>query len=150
MPKIREFLSIEQALIHALESLTDEDLKQTKKKKITFRDYADPDKYERNLTLRDAIEVDAALMKKNKGHPLLDTYNSILDIQIHGDNPKPKVERTLITMGERVGKLMGEVEKSMSEDSDSGEKISKEEKDKIYKAIKELEAKITSLKKSIE
>ena len=109
MPKIREFLSIEQALIHALESLTDEDLKQTKKKKITFRDYADPDKYERNLTLRDAIEVDAALMKKNKGHPLLDTYNSILDIQIHGDNPKPKVERTLITMGERVGTSINKV-----------------------------------------
>ena len=33
MPKIRDFLSIEQALIHALESLTDEDLKQTKKEK---------------------------------------------------------------------------------------------------------------------
>ena len=89
-------------------------------------------------------------MKKNKGHPLLDTYNSILDMQIHGDNQKPKVERTLITMGERVGKLMGEVEKSMSEESDSGEQISKSEKDNIYKAIKELEEKITTLKEAIK
>ena len=150
MPKIREFLSIEQALTHALENLADEDLKQTKKKKITFRDYADPDKHDRNITLRDAIEVDAALMKKNKGHPLLDVYNSILDIQLHGDNKNPKVERTLISMGERVGKLMGEVEKSMSEESDSGEEISKDEKDKIYKAIKELEEKITNLKSSLK
>ena len=150
MPKIREFLSIEQALTHALENLIDEDLKQTKKKKITFRDYADPDKHDRNITLRDAIEVDAALMKKNKGHPLLDVYNSILDIQLHGDNKNPKVERTLISMGERVGKLMGEVEKSMSEESDSGEEISKDEKDKIYKAIKELEEKITNLKSSLK
>ena len=150
MPKIREFLSIEQALTHALENLIDEDLKQTKKKKITFRDYADPDKHDRNITLRDAIEVDAALMKKNKGHPLLDVYNSILDIQLHVDNKNPKVERTLISMGERVGKLMGEVEKSMSEESDSGEEISKDEKDKIYKAIKELEEKITNLKSSLK
>ena len=53
-------------------------------------------------------------------------------------------------MGERVGKLMGEVEKSMSEESDSGEQISKSEKDNIYKAIKELEEKITTLKEAIK
>ena len=150
MPKIREFLTIEQALSHALKDLTDLDLSNTKKKKEAFNTYADPDKHDRNITLRDAIEVDAALMKKSKGHPLLDVYNSILDIQLHGDNKKPKVERTLIAMGERVGKLMGEVEKSMSEESDSGEEISKDEKDKIYKAIKELEEKITNLKSSLK
>ena len=150
MPKTREFLSLEQALTHALKELTDQDLLSTKKKKETFQVYADPAKHERNITLMDSVEVDVALMKKEKGHPLLDVYHSILELKLHGDNKKPKIERALITMGERVGKLMGEVEKSMSEDSDSGEKISKEEKDKIYKAIKELEAKITSLKKSIE
>ena len=89
-------------------------------------------------------------MKKSKGHPLLDVYHAILDLKLQGNNQKPKVERTLITMGERVGKLMGEVEKSMSEESDSGEKISKSEKDNIYRAIKELEEEITSLKEAIK
>ena len=150
MPKTRDFLTIEQALNHALKDLNDDDLLTTKKKKETFSVYADPDKHERNITLKDSIEVDAALMKKSKGHPLLDVYHTILDLQLQGNNQKPKVERTLITMGERVGKLMGEVEKSMSEESDSGEKISKSEKDNIYRAIKELEEKITSLKESIK
>ena len=150
MSKTRDFLSIEQALAHALKELADQDLLGTKKKKETFQVYADPAKHERNITLRDSVEVDAALMKKEKGHPLLDVYHSILDLKLHGDNKKPKIERTLITMGERVGKLMGEVEKSISEDGDSGQKITKEEKDKIYTAIKELEEKITSLKEAIQ
>ena len=68
MPKTREFLSIEQALTHALKELNDQDLLSTKKKKETFQVYADPAKHERNITLTDSIEVDIALMKKEKGH----------------------------------------------------------------------------------
>ena len=37
MPKTREFLSIEQALTHALKELTDQDLSSTKKKKETLQ-----------------------------------------------------------------------------------------------------------------
>ena len=99
MPKTRDFLTIEQALNHALKDLNDDDLLTTKKKKETFSVYADPDKHERNITLRDSIEVDAALMKKSKGHPLLDVYHYIR-LSVAGSNQKPKVERTLITMGE--------------------------------------------------
>ena len=87
------------------------------------------------ITLMDSVEVDVALMKKEKGHPLLDVYHSILELKLHGDNKK-RIERALITMGERVGKLMGEVEKSMSEESDSGEKIRKKRKIRFTKQLK--------------
>ena len=39
MPKIRDFLTIEQALSHALKDLTDLDLSNTKKKKEAFNFY---------------------------------------------------------------------------------------------------------------
>ena len=49
MAKIREFLSLEQALQHAIKNLSDEDLISTKKKKEDFRRYSDPDKPDRNI-----------------------------------------------------------------------------------------------------
>jgi hypothetical protein len=53
-------------------------------------------------------------------------------------------------MGERLGKLMGETEKAMDPSSPGGSALTKEEKDNLYKAIKEVEEKIASFKKSIE
>ena len=150
MPKTREFLTIEQALAYALKDLTDLDLSNTKKKKDAFNTYADPNKHDRNITLRDAIEVDISLMKKSKGHPLLDVYHAIMETALEGSNFKPNVTQSLLTMGERVGKLMGVTEQAMSPNSPSGQGFSKEEKDQIYKAIKELEEKITNLKSSIK
>ena len=49
----------------ALKDLTD-DSYNNKEKKETFNVYADPDKHERNITLRDSIEVDTALKEKQR------------------------------------------------------------------------------------
>ena len=150
MPKVRDFLTIEQALSRALEHLSDEDLQATKKKKVTFRDYADPSKQDRNITLKDTIDLDIALMKKGKGHPLFDVYHSIMEKALEGQNLKPDVTKTLLNMGERVGKLMGVTEKAMEPSSPGGSLISPKEKENIYDAIKDLEEKITNLKSSIK
>lgn len=45
---------------------------------------------------------------------------------------------------------MGETEKAMDPNSPGGAGLTKEEKDKIYKAIKEVEEKIANFKKAIE
>lgn len=150
MAKTRDFGSIEQALLHALKDLTDDDLLATKKKKEDFRRYSDPDKADRNISHIDSIDIDIALMKKGKGHPLLSAHEAMIEKALKGNNNKETITRSLLTMGERLGKLMGETEKAMDPSSPGGATITKDEKDKIYKAIKEMEEKITNFKKAIE
>ena len=50
----------------------------------------------------------------------------------------------------RIGKLTDVTEKALDPKSQSGSSVSNQEKDRIYKALKEVEAKIASLKKSID
>ena len=150
MAKTRDFGSIEQALLHALKDLTDDDLLATKKKKEDFRRYSDPDKADRNISHIDSIDIDIALMKKGKGHPLLSAHEAMIEKALKGNNNKETITRSLLTMGERLGKLMGETEKAMDPSGPGGATITKDEKDKIYKAIKEMEEKIANFKKAIE
>ena len=152
MPKkqIRDFLTIEQALSHALENLTENEiLENTKREKIHFTSYATPKEGDRNISHQDSINIDVALMKKNKGHPLLDVHQAIMDKAIEGSNQKPDISRSLLKMGDRLGKLMGITEAALDENSPGGSSISKAEKEEIYKAIAEVEEKIASLKKSL-
>ena len=55
MAKTRDFGSLEQALLHALKDLTDEDLAATKKKKEDLRRYSDPAKPDRQIPHVDSI-----------------------------------------------------------------------------------------------
>jgi len=150
MAKTREFLSLEQALLHALKDLTDEDLAATKKKKEDLRRYSDPDKADRNIPHIDSIDIDVALAKKGKGTPLLKAHQALIDKALEGNNNKESITHALLTMGDRLGHLMGETEKAMDPSSPGGEGLTKDEKDKIYKAIKEMEEKIANFKKAIE
>lgn len=149
--KIRDFLTIEQALSHALNELSEQDIfEATKRKKEHITQYADPAKGDRNISHLDSIQIDVALMKKGKGHPLLSVHQAIMDKAMEGHNQKASVTQTLLHMGERIGKLMGVTEKAMNPNSPGGTSINKIEKENIYEAIKEVEAKIALLKKSIE
>ena len=149
--KIRDFLTIEQALSHALNELSEQDVfEATKRKKEHITQYADPAKGDRNISHLDSIQIDVALMKKGKGHPLLSVHQAIMDKAMEGHNQKASITQTLLHMGERIGKLMGVTEKAMDPNSPGGVSINKIEKENIYEAIKEVEAKIALLKKSIE
>lgn len=152
MPKkqIRNFLSIEQALSYALEQLTENEiLENTKREKVHFIRYANPKEGDRNISHSDSINIDVALMKKNKGHPLLDVHQAIMDKAMEGSNQKPDITSTLLKMGDKLGKLMGVTEKALSENSPGGSNVDKIEKEEIYKAIAEVEAKIAALKESL-
>jgi len=150
MAKPRDFLSIEQALLHALKDLTDDDLKTTKRKREEFRKFTDQLKTEYNISHRDSVEIDIASAKKGRGRPMLKAHETMIDKALHGHNTKADIAQSLLRMGERLGTLMGVTEKALDPSSPGGSTISKEEKDNIYKAIKEVEAKIASLKESIE
>ena len=152
MPKkqVREFLSIEQALSFALEQLTENEiLENTRREKVNFIRYANPKEGDRNISHLDSINIDVALMKKNKGHPLLDVHQAIMDKAMEGSNQKPDISSSLLKMGDRLGKLMGVTEAALDINSPGGSSISKAEKEEIYKAIAEVEEKIAALKKSL-
>jgi len=150
MAKPRDFLSIEQALLHALKDLTDDDLKTTKRKREEFRKFTDQLKTEYNISHRDSVEIDIVSAKKDRGRPMLKAHEAMVDKALEGHNAKANITLSLLHIGERLGTLMGVTEKALDPSSPSGSAISKEEKDNIYKAIKEVEARIASLKKAIE
>ena len=150
MAKLRDFLSLEQALIHASKDLTDEDLKIIGKTREEIRRFSDPLKKDRQILHRDSIQIDVALAKKNKGTPILKAHEALIDKALEGQNTKAGIMQSLLHTGERLGRLMGVTEKALDPNSPSGSNISKDEKDKIYKTLKEVEEKIASLKKAIE
>ena len=150
MAKLRDFVSLEQALIHASKDLTDEELKKIGKTREDIRRFSDPSKTDRQILHRDSIQIDVALAKKNKGTPILKAHEALIDKALEGQNTKANIMQSLLHTGERLGRLMGVTEKALDPSSPGGSAISKEEKDKIYKALKEVEEKIASLKKSIE
>ena len=151
MTKIRDILSVEQALMQALQNLSDQDVKNsTNKSKSNFRKCADPEDKTTFLYQEDAIKLDIASMKNKKGHPLLTLHQTLIDKAMQHHNDTGSVTQSLLHMGERIGKLMGVTEKAMDPNSPGGTSINKIEKENIYEAIKEVEAKIALLKKSIE
>ena len=150
MAKLRDFLSLEQALIHASKDLTDEDLKIIGKTREEIRRFSDPLKKDRQILHRDSIQIDVALAKKDRGTPILKAHEALIDKALEGQNTKAGIMQSLLHTGERLGRLMGVTEKALDPNSPSGSNISKDEKDQIYKALKEVEEKIASLKKAIE
>ena len=72
-----------------------------------------------------------------------------MDKAMEGSNQKPDISSSLLKMGDRLGKLMGVTEAALDINSPGGSSISKAEKEEIYKAIAEVEEKISSLKKSL-
>ena len=65
---------------------------------------------------------------------------------------KERIYKERLAKGEkeRLGRLMGVREKALDPNSPSGSNISKDKKDKIYKALKEVEEQVASIKKAIE
>ena len=151
MTKIRDILSVEQALMQALQNLSDEDVKNnTNKSKSNFRKCADPEDKTTFLYQEDAIKLDIASMKNKKGHPLLTLHQTLIDKAMQHHNDTGSVTQSLLHMGERIGKLMGVTEKAMDPNSPGGTSIDNVEKDKIIKALKDVEDKIAALKLSIK
>ena len=151
MTKIREPLSIERILKDLIGKLKENEIKEFTGKSIShFRKCSDPDDKDHNLHYIDAIKLDILMQRRSLGTPFIDNFSLTLEDEFNKVNVYENVASTLIKIGGRVGNLMDTTHDAMSPDSPMGKEISKTEKDKIYKAINEVEEKIAKLKLSIK
>ena len=151
MTKLRKPNTIEFALHNALKNLTEEELKSaTNKSKSHFFKCGDPDNHHHALSIADALSIDELLLKKSKGTPLYDALSTNLHAIMNQTNYFENINSVLMNVGGRLGDIMDLTESAFDPKSDLGASLSKNEKDKIHKAISLLEEKIKNLKISIK
>ena len=151
MTKLREPLTVEHVLSQVISKLEEDEVKNITNKSIShFRKCSDSDDKDHNLHYIDAIKLDILMQRKSLGTPFIDNFSLVLEDEFNKVNVYENVASTLIKIGGRVGNLMDTTHDAMSPDSPMGKEISKTEKDKIYKAINEVEEKIAKLKLSIK
>ena len=151
MTKIREPLTVEHILSLVISKLDKDEIKVITNKSIShFRKCSDPDDNDHKLHYNDAIKLDILMQRKALGTPFVDNFSLLLSSEFNKDNLYENIANTLIKMGGRVGNLMDISQDALSPNSEIGEEISKQERNRIYKAINEVEEKIAKLKLSIK
>ena len=151
MTKIRKPLTIEHVLSSVIKDLDENNVKELTGKSLShFRKCSDPEDKDHNLHFNDAIKLDLILQKSQKGTPFLDNFEIILNDQMKNIEESKNISNTLINIGGRIGNLMDITSESLNPYSQDGKNISAKEKDKIHKAIKEVEEKMARLKISIK
>ena len=151
MTKLRKPLSIEFSLNQALTKLKDEEIKKSTGKSIShFRKCGDADDKDHNIGFSDAIKLDILLQQKKLGTPLLDYFNFKLEYEIRKINEYENISSVLINIGGRIGNLMDITQEAIDPTSPHGSSITEQEKQKIFKAVSEVEEKIAKLKLSVK
>lgn len=151
MTKLRKPLTVEYILSNIIKDIDENNIKEITGKSIShFRKCSDPADKDHNLHFIDAIKLDLILQKLQKGTPFLDNFEIMLSEDLKNINNNENVSNTLINIGGRIGNLMDVTSSSINPKSHDGKNISDLEKDKIHRAIKEVEDKIALLKISIK
>ena len=151
MTKLREPLTVEHVLSQVINKLEEDEVKNITNKSIShFRKCSDPDDKDHNLHLSDAIKLDILSLRSQNGSPFLDNIELIIDQEFNKLEKLKDVSRILNNIGGRIGNLMDVTDQATRPESQKGEEISNEEKDKIFNAILEVETKIAKLKLSIK
>ena len=151
MTKLRKPLSIEFVLSQALTKLDEIEIKNSTGKTMShFRKCGDADDKDHNIGLSDAIKLDILLQQKKLGTPLLDCFNFKLDYELRKMNEYENVSSVLINIGGRIGNLMDITQEAIDPASPQGTSVSNQEKQKIFKAVSEVEEKIAKLKLSVK
>ena len=84
------------------------------------------------------------------GTPLLDYFNLKLEYELRKINEYENISSVLINIGGRIGNLMDITQEAIDPVGQAGSNISNEEKQKIFKAVNEVEEKIAKLKLSVK
>jgi len=149
--KLRKPLTVEHILSNIIKDIDENNIKEITGKSIShFRKCSDPADKDHNLHFIDAIKLDLILQKLQKGTPFLDNFEIMLSENLKNINNNENVSNTLINIGGRIGNLMDVTSNSINPKSHDGKNISDLEKDKIHRAIKEVEDKMALLKISIK
>ena len=115
-----------------------------------FRKCGDADDKDHNISFSDAIKLDVLLQQRKLGTPLLDYFNLKLQSELRKINEYESISNVLINIGGRIGNLMDITQEAIKPSGPKGSSISKEEKQKIFKAVSEVEEKIAKLKLSVK
>jgi len=151
MTKLRKPLSIEFVLSQSIKRLNDEEVKKFTGKSIShFRKCGDPDDKDHNISFSDAIILDILFQKNKLGTPLLDHFNLSLEYELRKINEYESISSALINIGGRIGNLMDTTQDAIDPKGPQGSLISDAEKQKIFKAVSEVEEKIAKLKMSVK
>ena len=151
MTKIRDPLTIEQVLSFALNKINDDEVRNISGKTVShFRKCSDHDDKDHNLYFDDAIKLDILMQKKGLGTPFWDNFGLKLSEEFKKINEFENISNVLINIGGRIGNLMDVAQDAINPAGHQGGNISPTEKDKILKAISEVEEKIAKLKLSVK
>ena len=151
MTKLRKPLSIEFVLSQALTKLDEIEIKNSTGKTMShFRKCGDADDKDHNISFSDAIKLDVLLQQRKLGTPLLDYFNLKLQSELRKINEYESISNVLINIGGRIGNLMDITQEAIKPSGPKGSSISNEEKQKIFKAVSEVEEKIAKLKLSVK
>ena len=151
MTKLRKPLSIEFVLSQALTKLDEIEIKNSTGKTMShFRKCGDADDKDHNISFSDAIKLDVLLQQRKLGTPLLDYFNLKLQSELRKINEYESISNVLINIGGRIGNLMDITQEAIKPSGPKGSSISKEEKQKIFKAVSEVEEKIAKLTLSVK
>ena len=156
MPKIRKIASIERGLEEVVQSLTEEEIKQTINKGSSYvRKCSDPnpdnDGIKRNIDHIDSVKLDIKCIQKGISPPRLSAHQLMID-QEKSENRSNfgEVNQMLVKFSILEGELNKVVIEATDPKSPDGEKITALEKKKVFEAIKNIEDKILKIKLAID
>jgi hypothetical protein len=150
--KVRE-LSLEKGLDNILKHLSKDEIKEAIGK---TRDYIakcsnpDPDETgtRRNIDHIDSVKLDKACIKKGIEAPMLKAHQYMLE-ELTSEVSSGDVNRMLIKFTILDAELKKEVLEAQQPESMGGKKITREEREKINDAIKNIEDRILKIKLAV-
>ena len=148
--KIRDFLSLEEALSYAIEQLGDEAIeKATEKSSSYIRKCSDPDSPQ-ILPYQLAMKIDLECLKLNKGAPLFNFYQHQLIMSMKDVNIEERLNDVVGQMSAKALLIVDRVIQAMNKFDTNEGKISKADLKEISEAIKQMEEKILKVKVKVE
>jgi len=148
--KIRNFLSLEEALSYAIEQLGDEAIeKATEKSSSYIRKCSDPDSPQ-ILPYQLAMKIDLECLKLNKGTPLFSFYEHQLVMSMKDVNIEERLNDVVGQMSAKALLIVDRVIQAMNKFDTNEGKISKADLKEISEAIKQMEEKILKVKVKVE
>ena len=148
----RKFLSIEQALKTAISDLRAKKFnfeKEIGRSEKYLRKCSDENEEDSNIDLKDAIKIDKAILDIFGGSPILKVYQAQINYYIDHLYKKKEpndIKNILLDIQKACYELINVVRESKKKDSHMGEEISNQEKELIYRSIKDIEEELSAIK----
>ena len=144
----RKPFSIEDGLKYVIDKIGDKGLTEaTGKGSKTFYKKSNPRHPNRDLKLKEAIDIDVYCRKKGMGSPLLDCYKTMLDKVIGQttDKTPEKIHKSLLQIVEELGDVSSVTRKALEDG-----KVNEKEKEQIAKEVREVEILMADLKQKLD